>query len=140
MYRWFHARGLPLRDDEGRIVRWYNLLTDTDDRKKAEEKLRRSEASLLDAQRLSRTGSWTHDLSSGTVTISPEAVRIWGIKPRIMLRSVISFLRECILKTGSGSNKPIERLTSKKLILNPSFGLFFRTERLKTSTVSATPS
>ena len=80
MYRWFHARGLPLRDDEGRIVRWYNLLTDTDDRKNAEEKLRRSEASLLDAQRLSRTGSWTHDLSSGTVTISPEAVRMWGIQ------------------------------------------------------------
>ena len=80
MYRWFHARGLPLRDDEGRIVRWYNLLTDIDDRKKAEEKLRRSEASLLDAQRLSRTGSWTHDLSSGTVTISPEAVRMWGIQ------------------------------------------------------------
>jgi PAS domain S-box-containing protein len=80
MYRWFHARGLPLCDDEGRIVRWYNLLTDTDDRKKAEEKLRRSEASLLDAQRLSRTGSWTHDLSSGTVTISPEAVRMWGIQ------------------------------------------------------------
>src|SRR5947208_2951185 len=81
MYRWFHARGLPLRDDEGRIVRWYNLLTDIDDRKNAEEKLRRSEASLLDAQRLSRTGSWTHDLSSGTVTISPETVRIWGIEP-----------------------------------------------------------
>ena len=80
MYRWFHARGLPLRDDEGRIVRWYNLLTDTDDRKKAEEKLRRSEASLLDAQRLSRTGSWTHDLSSGTVTISPETIRMWGIQ------------------------------------------------------------
>jgi len=80
MYRWFHARGLPLRDDEGRIVRWYCLLTDTHERKKAEEKLRRSEASLLDAQRLSRTGSWIHDLSSGTVTISPEAVRMWGIQ------------------------------------------------------------
>ena len=80
MYRWFHARGLPLRDDEGRIVRWYNLLTDTDDRKNAEEKLRRSEASLLDAQRLSRTGSWTHDLSSGTVTISAETIRMWGIQ------------------------------------------------------------
>jgi PAS domain S-box-containing protein len=80
MYRWFHARALPLRDDEGRIVRWYNLLIDIDDRKKAEEKLRRSEASLLEAQRLSRTGSWTHDVSLGTVTISPEAVRMWGIQ------------------------------------------------------------
>ncbi|HYM86531.1 MAG TPA: PAS domain-containing protein, partial [Pseudoxanthomonas sp.] len=27
-YRWFQSRGLPLRNVEGRIVRWYNLLTD----------------------------------------------------------------------------------------------------------------
>jgi len=80
VYRWFQARALPLRDDEDRVVRWYLLFTDIDDRKKAEEKLRRSEASLLDAQRLSRTGSWTHDLSSGKVTISPETVRMWGIQ------------------------------------------------------------
>jgi PAS domain S-box-containing protein len=80
VYRWFQARALPLRDDEDRVVRWYLLFTDIDDRKKAEEKLRRSEASLLDAQRLSRTGSWTHDFSSGTVTVSPETARIWGIQ------------------------------------------------------------
>jgi PAS domain S-box-containing protein len=42
--------------------------------------LRRSEASLLDAQRLSRTGSWRHDVSSGKVTISPETMRMWGIQ------------------------------------------------------------
>jgi len=36
---------------------------------------------MLDAQRLSRTGSWTHDVSSGKVTISPELVRMWGIEP-----------------------------------------------------------
>src|SRR4029077_18845356 len=28
VYRWFHARGRPQRDAEGRIVRWYNLVTD----------------------------------------------------------------------------------------------------------------
>jgi formate hydrogenlyase transcriptional activator len=38
-YRWFHLRGLPLLDSEGHIVRWYNLLTDIDERKWAEEKL-----------------------------------------------------------------------------------------------------
>jgi len=43
VYRWFHSGALPLRDSKGRIVRWYNLLTDIDDRKRAEEKLRRSE-------------------------------------------------------------------------------------------------
>jgi PAS domain-containing protein len=25
-YRWFQSRGLPLRDTDGRILRWYNLL------------------------------------------------------------------------------------------------------------------
>ena len=41
VYRWFHSRCVPQRDAEGRIVHWYNLLTDIEDRKTAEEKLRR---------------------------------------------------------------------------------------------------
>src|SRR6266853_1433974 len=45
-YRWFQARGLPQRDARGRIVRWYNLLTDIDDRKRAEDALRSNEQSL----------------------------------------------------------------------------------------------
>jgi PAS domain S-box-containing protein len=35
-YRWFHARGLPLSDAQGRVERWYVLETDIDDRKRAE--------------------------------------------------------------------------------------------------------
>src|SRR2546428_7689334 len=81
VYRWFQSRGFPLRDAEGRIVRWYNLLTDIDERKKAEERLQRSEADLLEAQRLSHTGSWKHNLLSGEVTVSPEVFRILGIQP-----------------------------------------------------------
>jgi len=42
-YRWMHSRGLPLRDINGNIVRWYNLLTDIDERKRTEEALRESE-------------------------------------------------------------------------------------------------
>ena len=45
-HRWLHARGLPLRDISGNIVRWYNLLTDIDERKRAEEALRASERNL----------------------------------------------------------------------------------------------
>ncbi|HWO28739.1 MAG TPA: sigma 54-interacting transcriptional regulator, partial [Candidatus Acidoferrum sp.] len=45
-YRWFHIRGLPVRDTEGRIVRWYNLLTDIDERRRAEEKVQQSEMEL----------------------------------------------------------------------------------------------
>jgi PAS domain S-box-containing protein len=46
VYRWFHVRGRPQRDADGRIVRWYNLVTDIDERKRAEEALRQSEQHL----------------------------------------------------------------------------------------------
>ena len=45
-WRWMQSRGLPLRDVDGRIVRWYYLLTDVDERKRAEEALRESERDL----------------------------------------------------------------------------------------------
>jgi PAS domain S-box-containing protein len=79
-YRWFQSRGLPLRNADGQIVRWYNLLTDIHARKDIEEKLRRSEVDLLEAQRLSHAGSWRHDLASGSFTVSPEVLRIRGVQ------------------------------------------------------------
>src|SRR5438105_567855 len=39
VYRWFQGRSLPLRDSEGRIIRWYSLITDIDERKQAEDRL-----------------------------------------------------------------------------------------------------
>ncbi len=49
-YRWFLARGLPMRDAEGRIVRWYGTNTDIEDRKQAEEELRCLSGQLLRSQ------------------------------------------------------------------------------------------
>jgi formate hydrogenlyase transcriptional activator len=51
-YRWFHARGLPARDAEGRIIRWNLLLTDIEARKQTERKLRRAETDLMEARNL----------------------------------------------------------------------------------------
>jgi PAS domain S-box-containing protein len=39
-YRWFLVRYNPLRDDQGKIIRWYATATDIDDRKRAEERMR----------------------------------------------------------------------------------------------------
>jgi PAS domain S-box-containing protein len=82
-YKWFTSRGVPFRDSEGRILRWYNLLTDIDERKKVEENLLRGEESLLEAQRLSHTGSFKHDVLKGAVIASPEVYRIYGINPDV---------------------------------------------------------
>ena len=46
VYRWFQVRGHPECDAEGRILHWYSLSTDIDDRKRAEENLRQSEQDL----------------------------------------------------------------------------------------------
>ena len=46
VYRWFQMRAVPARDAEGKIRDWYALHTDIDDRKRAEERLRQSEAEL----------------------------------------------------------------------------------------------
>jgi PAS domain S-box-containing protein len=46
VYRWFHVRGFPMLDTDGRIIRWCVLQTDIDDRKKAEQALSASERNL----------------------------------------------------------------------------------------------
>ena len=67
-YRWFLARGRPLRDEEGQILRWYGVLTDIEDRKRAEEELRASEEALRNAQaELARV---TRVLTVGELTAS----------------------------------------------------------------------
>jgi PAS domain S-box-containing protein len=45
-YRWFLIRFNPLRDDEGRIIRWYSTGTDIDDRKQAEERVQKENLAL----------------------------------------------------------------------------------------------
>ncbi len=37
VYRWFLIRGLPLRDKQGRIVKWFGTCTDVQDEKRAAE-------------------------------------------------------------------------------------------------------
>jgi PAS domain S-box-containing protein len=83
IYRWFLIRHTPVRDAEGRIVRWYGLATEIEDRKRAEEALRRSETYLAEAQRLTHTGSWAIDCRTlDAVYWSEETFRIYGMDPQ----------------------------------------------------------
>ncbi len=78
VYRWFLHRKVALRDDCGKIVRWYGSSIDIEDRKQAEDALRRSEAYLAEAQRLSHTGSFGWNTSTGEIFWSEETYRITG--------------------------------------------------------------
>src|SRR5271166_1948786 len=82
-YRWFLIRDSPLRDEQGRILRWYGTRTDIEDRKRAEEALRRSEAYLSESQRLSNTCSWAVDgKNRELVYFSEESTRLTGFDPQ----------------------------------------------------------
>jgi len=80
-YRWMLYRNMSLRDDKGNIVKWYGSSIDIDDRRRAEDALRRSEAFLAEAQRISHIGSWVWKPATGEVASSKERFRIFGIDP-----------------------------------------------------------
>jgi PAS domain S-box-containing protein len=80
IYRWFQVRALPLRDAESRITGWYNLLTDIDDRKRAEEALQRSQFYISEGQRVAHMGSWAFN-AAGFEYWSSELFRIHGLEP-----------------------------------------------------------
>jgi PAS domain S-box-containing protein len=101
-YGWFKTRGTPIRESDGRIVKWFGTCTDITDRKRAEQalkdqemelrqardlleikvmertgELRRSEAYLTEAQKVSKTGSFGWHVSSGEIYWSEESYRIF---------------------------------------------------------------
>ncbi|WP_169747047.1 PAS domain-containing protein [Edaphobacter aggregans] len=81
-YRWFLSRAVPLRDKRGKVVKWYGAVTDIQDRKRAEEALRRSEAYLAAAQRVTHTGSWVWNVADrSAVHLSEEFYRLCGWDP-----------------------------------------------------------
>ena len=87
-YRWFHARGLPLRDAAGRVLRWYVLLTDIHDRRQAEEALTRAREELARVTRATSLGVLTasiaHEVNqplSGIVTNAGTCLRMLNSEP-----------------------------------------------------------
>src|SRR5467141_2809906 len=76
-YRWLLIRNVPLRSEMGNIVNWYGTAIDIEERHRAEDALRRSEAYLAEAQRLSNTGSFGWSVSSGEILWSEETSRIF---------------------------------------------------------------
>ena len=76
-YRWFHFRTVPVRDETGEIPRWFTAGYDIEDRKRAEDELRRREAFLAEAQRLSHAGSFGWNPSTGELLWSDETFRVF---------------------------------------------------------------
>ena len=79
---WVRNESVVVEEEVGGSRYWQGFMIDITKRKHAEEALRRSEASLAEAQRIARLGSWEWDLNRGEVWWSDEAYRIYGFEPR----------------------------------------------------------
>ena len=62
-YRWFENRGAPIRDESGRIARWYCLLTDIEDRTQALARLQQMQSDFAHMNRVSMMGELAASLS-----------------------------------------------------------------------------
>ena len=77
VYRWFLFRVQPLRDENGRIVKWHGVNIDIEDRKQAEDELRQSEAFLAQGEAVSETGSFLWNLELESFRWSEQLYRIF---------------------------------------------------------------
>jgi PAS domain S-box-containing protein len=107
-YRWFLFEAEPLRDEVGNIVKWYGSATDIEDRRQTEEELRRSEAKLAEAQRVSRTGSFVWNVTTGERFGSREFFRILGYDQPCSVTSEM-ILERAHPEDRAGVERTIER-------------------------------
>lgn len=84
VYRWFEARGTPLRDSQGQVLMWVGASTDIEDRKRAEAQIRELNATLERRieERTELLEAARRDLQS-TLDALPSVVSYWDREGRL---------------------------------------------------------
>ena len=126
-YRWFLVRARPLRGENGEIIRWYGTIVDIEDRKRAEEALRTSEALLAEAQRLTHVGSYVVRPPNVPEYWSQESFKIFGADPALglphnkqdLIQRIHPEDRERVLRTTSECVAAGSPIDSKYRIVRP---------------------
>jgi PAS domain S-box-containing protein len=78
-YRWFLDRNLPLRNDEGKIVKWYGILFDIDVLKKTESALQTREHQLLGIIETIPSMLWSTSPAGETTHLSQRCLEYCGV-------------------------------------------------------------
>jgi two-component system, cell cycle sensor histidine kinase and response regulator CckA len=83
-----------LWDKAGTLRGFSKITRDITERRRLDEKLRRSQEQLVEAQRLAHLGNWEWDLDQNTMSWSDELYRIFGLPPqgfRILFPDVLRY-------------------------------------------------
>jgi PAS domain S-box-containing protein len=82
-YRWFLGRAQPLRDELGKIAKWYGVSTDIEDQKRAEDALRESEQRFRDFTESASDWYWETGPDHRFIThlVSEEQLNTIGVVP-----------------------------------------------------------
>lgn len=102
-YRWMLHRKIAARDEHGRIVKWYGSSIDIEERKRAEEQLRRStqelqrsEFYLAEGQRLGHAGAGLSNPTSPVTIGRASYTRFSASTPGTELQPLSAISREYI--------------------------------------------
>jgi PAS domain S-box-containing protein len=82
-YLWHQTRGEPLRDPDGKIIQWYGLSVDIDERKRAEDHLRYTRMKLTTAAKIATvaelSASIAHELNQPLMAVlgNAQAANRW---------------------------------------------------------------
>src|ERR1700733_12088708 len=91
-YRWMILRKLPARDGQGNIVKWYGSSVDIEDRKRAEEELKRSEAKHRVIVEAASDAVISMDESGSVLVANPATGRIFGYDPAELIGKPLTVL------------------------------------------------
>ncbi len=91
--RVWYVKGFPVRDENGCLTGVVEVTRDITERKRDEEKLKKGEMQLAEAQRLANLGSWEYDIRDNGFFLSEELYRICGLDPRLFQLNFKGILR-----------------------------------------------
>jgi len=97
---WANVIITAVKDEAGRLRGFGKMIRDITERKATEEKLRRSEAYLAEAQKLAHTSSWAWNLATGELFWSEEHFRIFGLNSKTAKRLTNCFFQMIHPQTG----------------------------------------